>query len=342
MPARLVDDPSDSSDSSDSSDRDTPPASLRTTIRDLQRQLQDTQAQLTEARSSDDRFPPVTTPTSAPTPVSVQQPGPSNSGQDTDLQAMMASALQQMSGTTQPGPRQGESAMTPFLILGATLDPKIKAIIWAHQFIDLGSLTATTEPTLSWSFDPRSQLPLPHVTPGKVTPVTTMAHWLRAFSTYTSVYVERYPAEAPAMLTYMMRIMEMQKRHGGMAWRTYDENFRRIHALMPSLPWQTTNWDLAMDAVHGDATKTAQSSSQLPFRQHRQYTGPARPSLCFIWNNSGRCNNKQCSYKHACSVCGKSGHGKITCYSANKTSKKPPNSNPSPQAGNIPTRVRKG
>ena len=90
-----------------------------------------------------------------------------------------------------------------------------------------------------------------------------MAHWLHAFSMYTSVYGKRYPAEAPAMLTYMMQIMEMQKHHGSMAWRTYVETFRRIHVLTPSLPWQTMNWDLAMDAVHGDATETASSRSQL-------------------------------------------------------------------------------
>ena len=142
-----------------------------------------------------------------------------------------------MSGTTQFGPKQSQSAMTPFLVLGATLDPKIKAMIWAHQFIDLGSLTATTEPTLSCSPYPRSQLPLPHGTLDRVTPIITMAQWLRPFSTYTSVYVKRYPAEAPAMLTYMLRIMGMQKRYDGMAWRTYVETtFRRIHALTPSLP----------------------------------------------------------------------------------------------------------
>ena len=81
MPARLIDDSSDSLDSSDSSDHDTAPAIFRTIIRDLQRQLQETQTQLTEARSSDDRSPPVTTPASAPTPNICA--GPSNSGAKT-------------------------------------------------------------------------------------------------------------------------------------------------------------------------------------------------------------------------------------------------------------------
>jgi len=31
------------------------------------------------------------------------------------------------------------------------------------------------------------------------------------------VYVKRYPAETPAILTYMVRIMEMLKRYGSVA-----------------------------------------------------------------------------------------------------------------------------
>ena len=34
--------------------------------------------------------------------------------------------------------------MTPFLILGATLDPKFKATIWVHQYTYLGSLVPRT------------------------------------------------------------------------------------------------------------------------------------------------------------------------------------------------------
>ncbi len=36
-------------------------------------------------------------------------------------------------------------------------------------------------------------------------------------------------------MTYMVAIMDMSKRHGGYAWRVYDEKFRRIRALSPTL-----------------------------------------------------------------------------------------------------------
>ncbi|KAI0215029.1 hypothetical protein LSAT2_032948, partial [Lamellibrachia satsuma] len=74
------------------------------------------------------------------------------------------------------------------------------------------------------------------MTQPRATPITTVGQWLRAFSTYPNVYVERYPAEAPSMFTCLCRIMDMHKRYGGMAWRVYDDRFRCIHALMPSLP----------------------------------------------------------------------------------------------------------
>ena len=122
---------------------------LRTTIPLLQRQLQETQAHLMEARSSYNRSPSVPTPTSTSTPVVMQQLGTSfYGGQGTDFQAVMASALWQMSGTTLVGPRHGESAMAPFLIMGATLFPKMKVTIWAHQFIELGSLSTICEATV--------------------------------------------------------------------------------------------------------------------------------------------------------------------------------------------------
>ena len=44
----------------------------------------------------------------------------------------MAGALQHMSGAILLAPKQDESPKTPFLLLGAMLNPKIKAMIWAH------------------------------------------------------------------------------------------------------------------------------------------------------------------------------------------------------------------
>ena len=197
VPRRLVDAASDSS-SSDTDDLDTVNQALRQQLQDVQRQLYEAQASSTQPRppvaQSSTSVPTATAssplqpaglatampilhlPLAGPSPVTplpTTQPGTSAlDSQGTDLQALLASTLQQMAGTTQLGTAQGESPMTPFLILGATLDPKIKATIWAHQYIDLGSLVPPpTEPTGSGSVFPPSQHPQMSMTQPRATPI---------------------------------------------------------------------------------------------------------------------------------------------------------------------------
>ena len=139
-------------------------------------------------------------------------------------------------------------------------------MIWAHQYIELGSLASAAEPTVSWTLNPHSQLPQPHVASARVTPVSTFMAWLCEFCTYASMNVERHPSEAALLFMYIVRIQDIDHRHGGLAWHTYDEKFRRIHALLPSMPWHTTNWDLARDAVHDDTTRV--NVFRRPFASH--------------------------------------------------------------------------
>jgi len=50
---------------------------------------------------------------------------------------VITAVLQHTSGATWLVPKQGESPKTPFLLLGATLYTKIKAMIGTHQYIEL-------------------------------------------------------------------------------------------------------------------------------------------------------------------------------------------------------------
>ena len=137
--------------------------------------------------------------------------------------------------------------------------------------------------------------------------------WLRLFSTYASVYLERHPAEAPSMLTYMVSIMDMHRNHGGFAWRLYDEKFRRIRAMTPALAWHITNWDLAMEALHSVAPSGRQAESQQsPFRAMQS---PRKPSsgVCYTFNRVGKCERANCPYAHVCSSCGRKGHARRAC-----------------------------
>ena len=125
---------------------------LRATNSDLQRRIQALEAQLSEVdRSGQPSVEPLTSALTALSllrpPLVWPQPGTSSTAsQDTDYEALLAGALQHLSGAMPLTPKQGESPMTPFLLLGMTLDTKIKAMIWAHQYIELGSLASAAEP----------------------------------------------------------------------------------------------------------------------------------------------------------------------------------------------------
>ena len=91
-----------------------------------------------------------------------------------NIQVLFASTLHQMMRPTQLGAAQGDSPMTPFLMLGATPDPKIKATIWVNQYTELGTLVTTTEPVVSWSINPQNQPPLTSVTHPRASRITTI------------------------------------------------------------------------------------------------------------------------------------------------------------------------
>ena len=75
----------------------------------------------------------------------------------------------------------------------------------------------------------------------------------------------------------MVNILDMHRRHGGFAWRVYDERFRRLRALAPSMPWHLTNWDLAMDAIQ--TVVVCQSDTLQPPFRFAQNTTTSTPEV---------------------------------------------------------------
>ena len=63
----------------------------------------------------------------------------------------------------------------------------------------------------------------------------------------------------------MVNILDMHWRHGGFDWRVYDECFRRVRALAPSMPWHLTNWDVAMDAIQTVVVRQSDTLQLLNF-----------------------------------------------------------------------------
>ena len=133
----------------------------------------------------------------------------------------------------------------------------------------------------------------------------------------------------------MVNILDMHRRHGGFAWRVYDERFHRVRALAPSMLWHLTNWDLAMDAVQTVVVR--QSDTQQPpfrFAQHpnqqhpnqqhpnQQHPNQQHPNqqpargpsgFCFEYNDTGKCGRVDCRFAHLCENCGRKGYPRMAC-----------------------------
>ena len=63
------------------------------------------------------------------------------------------------------------------------------------------------------------------------------------------MYLQTHASEGPSMVTYMVKILDFDRRHGGFAWRVYDEAFRCLRTVVPTMPWHVTNWELAVNAI---------------------------------------------------------------------------------------------
>ena len=73
--------------------------------------------------------------------------------------------------------------ISPFLILGAALDPNIKVKIWEGVYVDLSALATITDPSVSVAVTTDSQQPTISLTPVRARPPDDVMEWLYLFST---------------------------------------------------------------------------------------------------------------------------------------------------------------
>ena len=212
VPTRLVEEPA--VDSQDDAPADTPADTP--VVVGLRQQVEQLQAQLLASATlpaapgspvaSSSRGWEETVPVAEPTlllPPAVQPPA----------QDLLANALRQMAAPPATGEHLGVTTdIAQFFVLGATLDPKVKAKIREGAYVELGSLSSPSGSSVSVSMGTDGQ-PTIALTPVRARPPATILEWIRLFTTYASVYVETHPDEAPSLFSYIIIITDLQTRH---------------------------------------------------------------------------------------------------------------------------------
>ena len=208
----------------------------------------------------------------------------------------------QVSQSSQPALPHFHSVDVP---IDANVSPKIKAKIWAHEFIDLGILLSSgagdTRYHLSVSSPQGSPLPTLSLEPShKPKNIPNIDSWTSAFQVFVGVYTAKFPMNAPALMKYSEVVHDLAAR--GADWRFYDSQFRLFRQSNPTeFPWGSTHWELWIRAQHFNNARF--SKAQMPARHNSSNAGSMVPKgFCRKFHRGTDCPG--CSFKHQCFKCG--------------------------------------
>ena len=194
------------------------------------------------------------------------------------------------------------------ITLGARVSAKLKAKIWANEYVDFGALLSVAPPrdkfTLSMSstFSGQTHLTLePCHTTKKV---TTIQQWLTAFNIFVSIYSERAAGDAPKLMKYCEVVRDLSTKSGD--WLFYDEQFRYLRQSAPeSYPWDQIHWELwlrAMTNFRGKPQLPASSDKGTSRTRFRSSNSTFPKGTCWTFHAGRQC--KGCQYEHVCFKCG--------------------------------------
>ncbi|KAM4808264.1 adhesion G-protein coupled receptor V1 [Rhinophrynus dorsalis] len=151
-------------------------------------------------------------------------------------------------------------------------------------------------------------------------------NWIRAFSILASVIAERFPSKCSVLFCYQDTIWSACRIYGGLAWWTYDEQFRQRMALRPAVSWDQLDIGLWLSLM------TRPAGSPMGLQSFQAGAGglglPATSSSAskragFCWQfNDGHCKwGSSCKFRHECSGCSGS-HPFAKCFKKSRGGEK--------------------
>lgn len=209
----------------------------------------------------------------------------------------------------EPHPLPGKIFNSCSLPIDCRVSGKIRAKIWANEYIDFGVLLSNA--ILENKFKIAVQMVDTSGAPSlciesasKTRKLFTIDQWNSYFLVFVGVYTSKFPLEAPNLMKYGEIIRDLAAR--GHDWKYYDENFRFIRqSLTASMPWGMINGELWLRAQSGLA------NNRKPLRNSEGKQNLRVPaSCCFKFHKGGHCDG--CAHSHNCFKC--EGHHKAnTC-----------------------------
>jgi hypothetical protein len=157
----------------------------------------------------------------------------------------------------------------------------------------------------------------------RVVEVTDILSWIEAFTIYSLILCQSYPARWTDLSQVKLLIIQTAKRFPGLAWLHYDGAFRKEAAATGLTDWSRMNLDLYNFHTRVVCIESTTTPQPTPLRQSSTETsGPSvkgqnrqRASwFCHSWNDHGHCRwpYGQCRFLHKCESCS-GDHPSVKC-----------------------------
>lgn len=210
-----------------------------------------------------------------------------------------------------------DAGMLPHLAGPTTGGPvpvsaSLRVRICEHRYVDLSMLLDTPHSPPD-DMGPTFQLVQGSLRQVARAPRTIQSFgtWCVAFVRFAQVYLEAHPEDALGIMTHMGQVSQLTAPGLGLAWRQFDEGFRKARETAPGLhKWGQTLtsshlWLQAVAAGIGGASKGQTGSARQP--------GTDFFRVCFGFNSLRGCTHRQpCKYAHVCKLC-KGRHSATQC-----------------------------
>ena len=211
--------------------------------------------------------------------------------------------------------------------LSRPVDRRLEDKILRGEYVDFAlllpdNLYQSQTPEIQLRLDDSSSGPMgsPVTMVRKSKPVIdTFQKWLDAYMVYMLVLVTAYPRRALELIKYQQIISRAVTKFKGLAWVSYDQQFRRRAAYDLSLSWDKVDLELWTVTFAGLAKPHCNVCSS-PY--HAEDVCPSadpnrklrRPqTVCFDFNKSTGCRRRNCSYPHVCRRCHSGTHVVANC-----------------------------